>query len=98
VIKGQQVIDLDREKKIEEIRKLLNEGREQQKSRKALLERIINKKIPAQPQLFAQLITMQVAELILVLQIECIARNLKNVHIEVITNWTIIDLSGSAGP
>jgi hypothetical protein len=97
VIKRQQVIDLSREKKIEEIRKLLNEGKEQQKSRKALLERMINKKIPAQPRLFAQLITMQVAELNLVLQIGYIARNLKNVHIEVITNWTIVDLSDSAG-
>ena len=97
MVKNEQVIGLNREEKIEKIRKLLNEVREQQKSRKALLEKIINKKIPAPPQLYAQLLTMQVAELSIALQIGYIARNLKNVHIEVITNWTILDLSDSAG-
>lgn len=91
------MIDLNREQKIEKIRKLLNEGREQQKSRKLILERIINKKILAPPQLFAELITRQVRELSIVLEIAYIAKTLKNVHIEVITDWTIVDLNDAGG-
>lgn len=91
------MVELNREQSIEKIRELLKEGKKNQESRKAILEKIINKKFLAPPRLYAQLITITLREVPICLEIAYVARPLKNVHIEVITNWAITDLSDSAG-